>query len=77
MPENKTFEESLNELTKTVELLENGDVSLDDAVKLFEKGIKISKECYDQIEKAEQKIKILTEEKDGFSETDFDLQGES
>lgn len=76
MPKEKTFEDALAELEKTVDLLENGDVSLDEAVKLFEEGMKISKECHERLEKAEQKIKLLTEDKDGVKETDFDMGGE-
>ncbi len=57
----KTFEESMNELEKIVETLEKGDCPLDEAVKLFEKGVKISNECHKRLEDAEQKIKILTE----------------
>ncbi len=76
MPKERTFEEAVAELEKTVDLLENGDVSLDEAVKLFEKGMKISKECHERLEKAEQKIKLLTEDKDGVKETDFDMGGE-
>ena len=76
MPKERTFEEAVNELEKTVDLLENGDVSLDEAVKVFEHGMKISKECHERLEKAEQKVKLLTEDKDGIKETDFDIGGE-
>ncbi len=56
----KTFEESMTELEEIVASLEKGDCPLDEAVKLFEKGVKISNECNTALDKAEQKIKILT-----------------
>lgn len=61
MATKKTFEDSINELEEIVQKLEKGDCPLDEAVKLFEKGIKISNECHKTLNEAEQKIKILTE----------------
>ncbi len=61
MAKSNTFEQSMEELEKIVSTLEEGECSLDDAVKLFEKGVKISNECNAALDKAEQKIKILTE----------------
>lgn len=53
------FEKSINELEKIVEELEKGDKSLDESISLFEKGIKLSKECNDILEKAEKKVYVL------------------
>ena len=66
----KSFEESMAELENIVAALEKGDCSLDDAVALFEKGVKLAKECHTVLDNAEQKIKILTEtnEPEGESE---------
>ena len=61
MATKKTFEDSINELEEIVEKLEKGDCPLDEAVKLFEKGVKLSNECHKTLNEAEQKIKILTE----------------
>lgn len=61
MAKTKTFEESMEELEKIVEKLEKGDCPLDEAVKLFEQGMKLSNECNSVLDNAEQKIKILTE----------------
>ena len=72
MPKTKNFEESLSELEKIVKQLENGETPLDDAIKLFEEGVKISAECHDRLDKAEQKVKLITQNKDGYEETDFD-----
>lgn len=61
MKEEKTFEDSLKELEKVAQELERGDLSLEDALKNFEKGIKLSKECNKKLENAEKKINILIE----------------
>lgn len=61
MAKAKSFEESIEELENIVAKLEKGDCPLDEAVELFEKGVKLSKECHKTLDSAEQKIKILTE----------------
>ena len=65
MAKTKTFEEQIAELEEIVKKLENGDAPLDEAVGLFEQGVKLSVKCHEELEKAEQKIKILTENADG------------
>ena len=70
MPKAKTFEESITELEQIVTLLESGDAPLDEAVALFEKGMKLSAKCHDQLDKAEQKVKLLTENEE-VKTTDF------
>ncbi|MEE1238415.1 MAG: exodeoxyribonuclease VII small subunit [Acutalibacteraceae bacterium] len=62
MSKNTDFEKSLEELEKIVEELQNGDVSLDESIKLFERGIKLSDDCRKTLETARQKITSLTEE---------------
>ena len=57
--ESKTFEQSLKELEEITAKLESQDVSLDDAISLFEKGMKLSKECADKLERAKQKIEHI------------------
>lgn len=61
MAKSKTFEESIEELENIVATLEKGDCPLEEAVKLFERGVKLSTECHNTLDNAEQKIKILTE----------------
>lgn len=65
MKEEKTFEESLNELEEIATKLESGNLGLDDAIKEFEKGIKLSKECSQKLDEAEKKINILVQGEDG------------
>lgn len=62
MSKNTDFEKSLDELEKIVEELQNGDISLDESIKLFERGIKLSNECRKTLETARQKITSLTKE---------------
>ena len=68
MAKGKTFEDSIKELEAIVEKLEKGECPLDEAVKLFEKGVKISNECHKELDTAEQKIKILAENPAGEEE---------
>lgn len=65
MEDNKTFEESLNELEQIASNLESGNLGLDEAIKEFEKGIKLSKECSQKLDEAEKKINILVQGEDG------------
>lgn len=63
MPAKKTsstnFEAQLSELETIVEQLETGDLPLEDALKVFEKGVKLSRQCQLLLSEAEQKVTIL------------------
>ena len=50
---------SLQELESVVEQLETGDLSLEEALKQFERGIKLTRKCQTTLKKAEQKVEIL------------------
>lgn len=63
-PENLSFEQSLNELETIVASLEQGEVSLDDALKQFERGINLVRQSQAKLEQAQQKVSILLDEKD-------------
>lgn len=65
MAEKKTFEQSISELEEIVSELENGEVSLDESLSLFEKGIKLSKSCQKMLDAAEKKVSILMTNDDG------------
>ncbi|MFN3872895.1 MAG: exodeoxyribonuclease VII small subunit [Ignavibacterium sp.] len=58
----KSFEEKLRRLEQISELLESGDVQLEESISLFEEGIKLSKECLSILENAELKITKLKKE---------------
>lgn len=53
------FEECLDRLEKIVAQLEKGDVSLDQALQLFDEGMKLSTSCRKELEEAEGKVEIL------------------
>ncbi|HEY8519002.1 MAG TPA: exodeoxyribonuclease VII small subunit [Gammaproteobacteria bacterium] len=53
------LEKSLAELEALVERLESGDLSLDQALKEFERGVTLTKECQAVLKEAEQKVEIL------------------
>lgn len=60
MTEN-VFEKNLERLEDIVKKLEDGSCSLDESIKLFEEGIKLSGDCNKTLENAKQKIKLLEE----------------
>ena len=55
------FEESIEELEKLVEQMEQGDISLEESLKAFERGIKLTRTCQQALQEAEQKVHILLE----------------
>jgi len=60
-PENLSFEEALSELEDLVDRLEQGDISLEESLKSFERGIALTRNCQQALVKAEQKVSILRE----------------
>jgi exodeoxyribonuclease VII small subunit len=59
------FEDDLKKLENVVEQLERGDLPLDDSVKLFEDGMKLSNACKAELDKAEGRIQVLVQGKRG------------
>ena len=53
------FEKKLSRLEDIVEKMETGELPLEDSLKLFEEGVKLSRECGTQLSEAEQKVKLL------------------
>lgn len=53
------FEKKLSRLEEIVAKMEAGDLSLEDSLKSFEEGVKLSRECNAQLSQAEQKVKTL------------------
>jgi len=64
-----SFESSLKRLEEIVESLEQGKVSLDEAVQLYEEGIELSRACADRLKATELKIRKLSKSVGG----DFDI----
>jgi exodeoxyribonuclease VII small subunit len=61
----KTFEESLDQLEAIVRKLEDGDLPLEESLELFEKGVKLSRECKERLVRAERRIEVLMKESNG------------
>src|SRR5215210_7578821 len=62
---NQTFEGSLQELEKIVRQLEDGDLPLEESLKLFEDGVRLSRECQERLNQAERRIEILLQDEEG------------
>ena len=65
MSENPDFETALKRLEEIVKKLENGELSLDSALQLFEEGIKLSRFCHTKLEEAERRVEILVKSSSG------------
>ena len=65
MSEEIKFEKALERLEKIVEDLETGNIALEDALKKYEEGVKLSALCQKRLSQAEKKIEILTKSLDG------------
>ena len=71
MAKGKTFEEQIGELEEIVQKLENGDVSLDESLELFEQGVKLTKGCQKMLDTAEKKVRVLMSDSGDMVEKDF------
>ncbi len=69
-----SFEESLAELENIVEKLEKGQLSLDESLMIFEKGIKLVRECNDKLKNAQQKVELLIEENGELRTEKFEVE---
>lgn len=71
-----SFEEALKKLEAAVGRLEEGNLPLADALKLFEEGLKASNACRARLEEARQRVEVLVKEAGGeFRLTDLDAEG--
>jgi exodeoxyribonuclease VII small subunit len=74
MPKKKTtnlFEDSLAELEQLVSQLEQGDISLEESLKSFERGVYLTRTCQKALQEAEQKVQILLEKNGNLSLESF------
>lgn len=60
-----TFEESLKQLEAIVAQLERGDLALEDSIRIFEEGMRLSAQCKQELDSAEGKVQILLKQRDG------------
>jgi exodeoxyribonuclease VII small subunit len=68
MPKEK-FEDALSKLEKIVSQLEKGDISLEESLKLFEEGIRLSRLCNQKLDEAEKRVEILLKGAEGTFKT--------
>jgi exodeoxyribonuclease VII small subunit len=61
----KTFESSLEELERIVRQLEQGELTLEKSLELFEQGVKLSRDCQERLSQAERRIEILMRDNQG------------
>lgn len=75
--EYKDFEEALKRLEEIVGSLEKGDQPLEEALRLFEEGVRLSRYCSAKLNEAERKVEILLKNADGeLAEKPFELKAE-
>jgi exodeoxyribonuclease VII small subunit len=75
------FERRLSDLEAVVERLEQGDLPLEESVRLFEEGMKLSQSCKQELDAAEGRIQVLIEQSGGKMKTqnlevETDLEGD-
>ena len=64
-PLSKKFESALEELESVVEQLESGELSLEDSLAAFEKGVGLVKNCNQKLAEVEKRVEILVKDKEG------------
>jgi exodeoxyribonuclease VII small subunit len=75
-PENLSFEQALEELSTIVNEMEQGDLSLEQSLKQFERGIALASASSNKLQQAEQKVAILmgNDEKSSLTHFDNDME---
>lgn len=68
----KDFESAISRLEEITSLLESGDTSLEDSIRLYTEGLEIAKFCDKKLADAEKKIKIIREKNNQLVEEEFD-----
>jgi exodeoxyribonuclease VII small subunit len=63
------FEEAFKKLEAIVNKMEGGDLSLDESLKLFEEGMRLSKLCSQKLTEVQKKVELLTKSEDGSLKT--------
>jgi len=67
------FERRMQELEALVELLEDGDLPLEESLRAFEKGVRLTRECQKALSSAEQRVQMLIEENGELTEAPFSV----
>ncbi|OGP83044.1 MAG: exodeoxyribonuclease VII small subunit [Deltaproteobacteria bacterium RBG_16_54_11] len=65
MKKEKAFEEALRELEEIVNRLEQGEIPLEEALQLFEQGVKLSRSCHTKLDEAQKRVEIVLKDEGG------------
>ena len=71
------FEKALAELEQLVETMEKGDLTLEESLKQFERGVTLTRACQKALAEAEQKVRILTRDNESAELTEFAADSEN
>lgn len=63
--ENFNFEASLQQLEQLVQQMEQGNLSLEESMQAFEKGVALTRQCQQALDAAEQKVQVLMQDAEG------------
>ena len=66
------FEEKINKLQEIASKMENTDISMADGVKLYEEGVTIAKECYEELNSIKGKVTVIKQDLEKFKEESLD-----
>lgn len=66
------YEAAVKELETLVERLEEGDISLEESLKLYERGVLLTRDCQESLQSAEQKVQMLLQQSGQTNMVDFD-----
>lgn len=69
-----SFEQSLADLETLVSTMETGELTLDESLGAFEEGVKLTRQCQNMLDEAEQKVQILTEKDGELVSAAFDVE---
>ena len=72
----KNYKSALKRLEEITEMLESGENSLEESIKLYTEGLEIAKFCNSRLTDAEKKIKIITEQNNNLTEEEFEEDDE-
>ncbi|EMR13816.1 Exodeoxyribonuclease VII small subunit [Methylophaga lonarensis MPL] len=70
------YEAAVAELETLVERLEQGDISLEESLKLYERGVLLSRDCQEALQAAEQKVQVLMQQAGQASLVDFETDND-
>ena len=71
------FEKALAELEQLVETMEKGDLTLEESLKQFERGVTLTRACQKALAEAEQKVRILTRDNESAELAEFEADSDN